>query len=219
MKVHIFTASFPGKSRATDQSLLLCSEKRCTKNGRVAFDLHTTQPWSSWDTRKVSPRLKWYGINLNRPKSFQTHFHLLPSFFLIFIVFICLWCQLHNVFHTDLPICSILKKTGPVRKQHKQLCMHYHQQNIKTSGRTFVFREVADKLLDAFLSYCILQISCCWRYLLRSHLAIKIPANKIHKLFVTSKCNLMSWSITLYYKSSKHQAPTLSRRSICANRT
>jgi hypothetical protein len=45
---------------------------------------------------------------------------------------------------------------------------------------TSVFRKVADKLLDAFLPNGVLKIGCRCSYLLRSHLAIMIPANKFN---------------------------------------
>jgi hypothetical protein len=51
----------------------------------------------------------------------------------------------------------------------------HEQKGQAMSVSTFVFGQVADKLLDAFLPYCILEISRRRRYLLRSHLAIMIP--------------------------------------------
>jgi hypothetical protein len=52
------------------------------------------------------------------------------------------------------------------------------KQHVDVMGeRTFVFRKVADELLDSFLSYCVLEISCRCCHLFRGHLAIMVPAN------------------------------------------
>jgi len=80
--------------------------------------------------------------------------------------------------------------------------------------RTFVFRKVADELLDSFLSYCVLEISCRCCYLFRGHLAIMVPANyseTISKCWGSTCKNGYSGVLQMTYLLYKVIYPTWSR--------
>lgn len=166
MQVVIFTVSYPYELLVV--LIEVCQEG--SKNGRLAFwSIHAALLRSNWDTR--SSCLNW-NTHLNTHKSRQVCSRLMPCFFfIIFIVFLGLRRQLHDVFHTDLSFCTHKKSSETVGKTGH--VVSWAEKNT----RTFVFRKLADKLLDAFFPYGVLEISCCRCYFFRSHFAIMIPAN------------------------------------------
>lgn len=174
MQVIIFTVSYPYELLA----VLSRSAKRGARMAILPSDLYMPHCYGVTEILQSSC-LNW-NTHLNTQKSRQVCSWLMPCFFfIIFIVFLGLRRQLHDVFHTDLSFCTHKKPSETVGKTGH--VVSWAEKNV-TSTRTFVFRKLADKLLDALFPYGVLEISCRRCYFLRSHFAIMIPANEVQTI-------------------------------------